>query len=172
MCEFLAGNQEYEHVRVGETPHAVAFLNRYPTQFGALIVAPKEHHEQATGDFTENEYLELQRFIYQVSEAMRHVLAPERVYVLSLGSKAANSHVHWHIVPLPPGVPLAHQQYHALMHEHGVIEATDIELQEYVMSLNKALHGASPFVGAAPETNTSSSTSSPPLDDESDPPVG
>ena len=29
----------------------------------------------------------------------------ERLYVLSLGSKQGNSHVHWHLAPLPPGVP-------------------------------------------------------------------
>lgn len=142
MCEFLAGNPEYEHVLVDETPTAVAFLNRYPTQFGAVIVAPKEHREQVTGGFREDEYLALQRFIYRVAEAMRRVLSPERVYLLSLGSQAANSHVHWHIVPLPPGVPLEQQQYFALMHERGVVEATKAELREYSMSLKKELSGA------------------------------
>jgi len=34
----------------------------------------------------------------------------ERLYVLSLGSRQGNPHVHWHLVPLPPGVPYADQQ--------------------------------------------------------------
>jgi histidine triad (HIT) family protein/ATP adenylyltransferase len=43
------------------------------------------------------------------------------MYVLSLGSQQGNSHVHWHVAPLPPGTPYHQQQYHALMAEHGII---------------------------------------------------
>lgn len=32
------------------------------------------------------------------------------VYFFALGSNQGNSHVHWHIVPLPPGVPYREQQ--------------------------------------------------------------
>jgi hypothetical protein len=34
--------------------------------------------------------------------------------VLSLGSQQANRHVHWHLAPLPPGVPFEQQQLAAL----------------------------------------------------------
>lgn len=37
-------------------------------------------------------------------------MGAERVYLLSLGSNQGNAHVHWHIVPLPPGVPYHEQQ--------------------------------------------------------------
>lgn len=33
---------------------------------------------------------------------------------MSLGSQQGNRHVHWHVVPLPPGVPYEHQQFAAL----------------------------------------------------------
>jgi diadenosine tetraphosphate (Ap4A) HIT family hydrolase len=52
----------------------------------------------------------LQRIVHAVAEAVRLVLKPERVYILSLGSQEVNAHVHWHIVPCPPGVPLEEQQ--------------------------------------------------------------
>ena len=139
VCEFLSGNPDCVHTLVAETDAAVAFLSRYPTLFGQAIVAPKRHVEQVTGDFTEATYLELQRLVYRVAEAMRRVLAPERVYVLSLGSQAANAHVHWHVAPLPSGVPLEQQQYHALMHEHGAIDADPVELAAYVRDLRVAL---------------------------------
>lgn len=61
--------------------------------------------------------------------------APERVYILSLGSQAANAHVHWHVAPLPPDVPLEEQQYYALMHENGVIEMSDSEMSELAEKL-------------------------------------
>ena len=36
---------------------------------------------------------------------------------MSLGSHQGNAHVHWHVAPLPPGVPYEEQQFAALMHE-------------------------------------------------------
>jgi diadenosine tetraphosphate (Ap4A) HIT family hydrolase len=65
-------------------------------------VCPKEHREQATADFSMEEYLDLQRVVYWVSEAVREEVGAELMYVLTLGSNEGNAHVHWHVVPLPP----------------------------------------------------------------------
>jgi len=92
-----------------------------------------------TGDFSESEYLDLQRLIFGVAEGMRRILAPERIYILSLGSQAANAHVHWHIAPLPQGVPLEEQQYRALMHESGVVEVSDREQVAFAAELRRAI---------------------------------
>lgn len=135
ICEFLRGNPRYPHHVVAETKSAIAFLNRFPTMEGYVLVAPKAHREQVTGDFRESEYLELQRLVFAVSEGLRALLAPERIYILSIGSQAANAHVHWHIAPLPPGIPLEQQQYHALMHEYGVIETTHDEMAQLAKAL-------------------------------------
>ena len=139
ICEFLSGNPVYEHILIHETHDAVAFLDKYPTMFGCTLVAPKRHVEQVTGDFSEQEYLELQKLVHRVSEAIRSLLSPERVYILSLGSQLANSHVHWHISPLPHGVPLEKQQYRALMHEHGTIVVTRKELEDFAADLRSRL---------------------------------
>jgi diadenosine tetraphosphate (Ap4A) HIT family hydrolase len=141
ICEYLRGNPDYRHDRIAETDTAVAFLNKYPTLFGYVIVAPKAHREHVTGDFSETEYVELQRFIHRVAEAMRRVLLPERIYVLSLGSRSTNAHVHWHVAALPPGVPLEKQQYHALMHENGVIDAARADVVDYVEEMRAELGG-------------------------------
>jgi len=113
ICEFICGNPRFAHFEVGRTDNAVAFMNRYPTLEGYVLVAPLDHREQVTGDMSADEYLGLQSFVYAIAEAVRKVLLPERVYILSLGSQAANAHVHWHVAPLPYGVPLEEQQYHA-----------------------------------------------------------
>ena len=139
ICEFLAGNPQYEHTVVAETDSSVAFFSRFPTLFGYVLVAPKEHREQVTGDFDEKEYLDLQRFIHRISEAMRQMLEPERIYILSLGSQAANSHVHWHVAPLPKGVPHEQQQFHALMHENGVVETTPDEMVKLAEKLRNVV---------------------------------
>ena len=114
ICEMLAGNPEYQHEVVYEDESAVAFLNRYQTLYGYVLVAPKEHREQVTGDFTSREYLDLQAVVHRVGEAIRRTVPTERLYVLSLGSQQANSHVHWHLAPAPPGLPLERQQGAAL----------------------------------------------------------
>jgi len=47
------------------------------------------------------------------------------MYLLSLGSNHGNSHVHWHVVPLPPGVPYKEQQLAAF--RKGVLRMPEEE---------------------------------------------
>ena len=114
ICRILDGDPDYPHHIVYEDETAIVFLNKYPTLLGYTLVAPRQHREQVTGDFAINEYKALQEVIYRVTEAVRKETAAERVYLLSLGSQQGNSHVHWHIAPLPPGVPYEEQQTEAL----------------------------------------------------------
>jgi diadenosine tetraphosphate (Ap4A) HIT family hydrolase len=78
--------------------------------YGYTLVASKEHREQVTGDFTMEEYIDLQRLVYRVSEAIREEVDAERMYIYTFGSNEGNSHAHWHVVPLPSGVPYDEQQ--------------------------------------------------------------
>lgn len=113
ICDMVAGRDE-ENTIIYRGPEGIAFLNKYPSLYGYVIAAPLEHREQVTADFTEDEYVGLQRFVYRVAEAVRAEVEPERVYILSLGSQQGNRHVHWHIAPLPHGVPFKQQQLAAL----------------------------------------------------------
>jgi ATP adenylyltransferase len=99
-----------KHHVIWQGEEAIAFLNRFPAVYGYTLVAPTEHQEQVSGDFTLHQYLALQRVVHAVAEAVRLALKPERVYLLSLGSQQANAHVHWHVVPCPPGMRLEEQQ--------------------------------------------------------------
>ncbi|GLW74696.1 hypothetical protein Kpho02_69930 [Kitasatospora phosalacinea] len=117
ICSMLDGVPGYEHRIVLDDGVHVAFLDRYPTLPGKLLVAPRAHVEDAIGGFTEDQYLALQLVVHRVATALAATVPTERVYVLSLGSQQGNSHVHWHIAPLPPGVPYEQQQFHALMTE-------------------------------------------------------
>ncbi len=131
ICEIVAGNPAYRHHIVYEDAQNIAFLNKYPTLYGYVLVAPKEHREQVTGDFSVEEYLALQRVIYRVAEAVRQEVQAERVYILSLGSQQGNRHVHWHIAPLPPNVPYEQQQLAALSFEKaGVLRLSEEEKAE------------------------------------------
>ncbi|MDQ2716646.1 MAG: HIT family protein [Chloroflexota bacterium] len=122
-----------------EDQTAVVFLNKYPLLYGYTLVAPREHREQATGDFTLEEYLTLQRVIYHVAEALRHMVPTERIYILTLGSQQGNRHVHWHLAPLPPGVPYEQQQTAALDLSRGLLALSDEEMASLAQALRQEL---------------------------------
>ncbi|MFI1920099.1 hypothetical protein [Nocardia sp. NPDC020380] len=75
----------------------------------------------------------------RVSSAPIIWYATHSTYLLSLGSQQGNSHVHWHISPLPPGVPNHEQQFHALMAENGVLPWTPEQAGALAERLRAAL---------------------------------
>ena len=129
ICEMIAGRLQGNHV-IFQNEEFIVFLNKYPTLYGYALVAPIAHKEQVTGDFTIDEYLALQKAVYQVGEAVRRTVDSERVYILSLGSQQGNRHVHWHIAPLPYGVPFKQQQLDALHIDNGILDSSDQEMAE------------------------------------------
>jgi ATP adenylyltransferase len=138
ICELLAGNPEYAHHVVYEDELAIAFLQRFQTLYGYVLVAPKEHREHVVADFSEDEYLELQRVIHLVGRALCRAVPTERLYVLSLGSQEGNRHVHWHLAPLPPGVPFEEQQLVALDSDLGLV-LDEVELKELAARIRDGL---------------------------------
>ena len=139
ICELLAGNPDYRHHVVHQDDTAVVFLNKYPVLYGYLLVAPIAHREQVTGDFSLNEYLTMQRVVYRAGEALRRVVPTERLYLLSLGSQQGNRHVHWHLAPLPPGVPYEQQQGAALSTSRGTLTLLDEELVALAARIREAM---------------------------------
>jgi diadenosine tetraphosphate (Ap4A) HIT family hydrolase len=113
----IAREPEPEHPIIFQDEDHIAFLNRYPTLLGYTLVAPVAHKERVVEDFDTASYLALQGFIHRLGRALSKIVATERLYILSLGSLQGNSHVHWHLAPLPPGVPFQEQQFAALMAE-------------------------------------------------------
>jgi hypothetical protein len=63
-----------------------------------------------------------------VGEAIRQELPTERLYIMSLGSQSGNRHVHWHVAPLPPGIPYQDQQFAAFSLDRGVLALPDDDL--------------------------------------------
>jgi histidine triad (HIT) family protein len=103
VCAFLAGDPAYAHETVLEDDENVAFLDRYPTVAGKVLVASKLH-----------------------------------AYLYTLGSQQGNSHLHWHIAGLPPGVPYDRQQFHALMTENGVLGEPEYDARDTARLLRQA----------------------------------
>ena len=69
-----------------------------------------------------DEYIGLQSLVYRVTEAVRQEVGAERMYIFTFGSNEGISHVHWHVVPLPPGVPYEDQQGKWTSWSRGVLE--------------------------------------------------
>jgi diadenosine tetraphosphate (Ap4A) HIT family hydrolase len=139
ICELLSGNPAYRHHIIYEDDSAIVFLNKYPVLYGYTLVAPRQHREHVTGDFTIDEYLDLQRLIYRVAEAIRKAIPAERVYILSLGSQQGNRHVHWHIAALPPGVPFKQQQFEALRLDKQILSLSDEQMAAVAQRLRDHL---------------------------------
>jgi diadenosine tetraphosphate (Ap4A) HIT family hydrolase len=111
-----------------EDQEALVFLDGHPRAYGYTLVAPKEHREQVTGDFTMEECIELQSLVYRVTEAVREEVGAERMYIYTFGFKEGNSHVNWHVVPLPPGVPYEQQQGAWASWSRGVLKIPPEEM--------------------------------------------
>jgi len=142
VCQVVSGVPDCPVHMVYEDDVALAFLDRYPILYGHVLIASREHREQVTGDFSEREYLDLQRVVYRVAEAVRSEVEPERVYVFTLGSQQGNAHVHWHVVPLPPGIPYEEQQFAILRRsERGILKMTEEEKALLAARLRERLNG-------------------------------
>ncbi|MFF1396950.1 HIT family protein [Streptomyces sp. NPDC058287] len=139
ICAYLAGDPDYRHETVYEDDAHVAYLDKYPTLPGKVLVAPKAHIEHVVRDLDEAAYGRLMLVVRRVALAVEAVFAPERTYLLSLGSGQGNSHLHWHIAGLPPGVPYERQQYQALMTENGVLAPTAEENADIANRLRLAI---------------------------------
>ena len=139
VCAFLAGHPDYAHEVVYEDEDHVAFLDRWPTVVGKVLVAPKAHVEHVVRDLDEAAYLRLMRVVREVALAVESVCGSERTYLYSLGSQTGNAHLHWHIAALPPGVPNHQQQFHALMSENGVLDLARAETAALATHLRTAL---------------------------------
>lgn len=141
VCRMAGGDIWFPENVILENDLAFVFLDGYPRAYGYTLVAPKEHREQITGDFTLEEYLELQRLVYSVSEAVREEVGAERMYLYTFGSNQGNSHVHWHVVPLPPGVPYEQQQGAWASWRMGVLDIPQDEMASLAARIGRRMQG-------------------------------
>ena len=144
VCAILAGHPDYSHHDVYEDADTIAFLGRYPTLLGHCLVAPKRHVENWVSDLSESEFTSFQAVVHRIARAVAATVPTERMYSLSLGSQQGNAHLHWHVAPLPPGIPYGHQQFHALMAENGVLAVTDADQAALAAAIRSKLRADHP----------------------------
>jgi diadenosine tetraphosphate (Ap4A) HIT family hydrolase len=138
ICSIVAGERA-DHLVVFRDDVCIAFLAKWPTLVGYTLVAPLDHRTDAVAGFTEPEYVELQRRVHRVGRAVSTAVPTERLYLLTLGSRQGNAHVHWHVAPLPPGVPYQEQQYAALRHENGYLDIPETDVADVARRIREQL---------------------------------
>lgn len=145
VCALVRGEAaRTEHV-IARTDTAIAFLARYPVLRGYALLAPVEHREDVVADFSLEDYLDLQAQVHRLGRAVSSVVPTERLYVLSLGSRQGNAHVHWHVAPLPPGVPYEEQQFAAVDAERrGYLDIPPAAMAELAAAIRRAWDGQVP----------------------------
>ncbi|MFI1334641.1 HIT family protein [Streptomyces sp. NPDC020845] len=121
VCAFVSGHPDFAHHTVYEDDDHIAFLDRWPTLPGKVLVAPKRHVEHVVRDLDPESYTRLMLVVREVALAVEDCVGAERTYLYSLGSQQGNAHLHWHIAGLPPDTPYEQQQFAALMTENGVL---------------------------------------------------
>ena len=141
ICALVRGGPRHytEHV-IFRDDQVIVFLSQPPLQRGYSLVAPIAHREGAVADFDLAEYLAVQTIIHRLGRALMEVTPTERLYVMSLGSQQGNAHVHWHVVPLPPGVPYEEQQFNAVsLDRQGYLDISQDEQAQMATEIAAAM---------------------------------
>jgi len=139
ICRVVDRTHSYNHHVVYEDDDTIVFLNRYPTLTGYCLVSPRRHVEDWVGDFSEAEFLAFQGVVHRVARAITAVVPTKRMYSVSIGSQLANAHVHWHVAPLPPGVPYEQQEFSALLKENGILDIPEADQAELARAIRSRL---------------------------------
>ena len=139
ICRVADRTHGYSHHIVYEDAGTIVFLNRYPTLLGYCLVSPRKHVEDWARDLSEAEFLAFQGIVHRVARAIAATVPAERIYSLSLGSQQANAHVHWHVAPLPPGVPYEQQEFSALLKDNGILDIPEADQAELARAIRSHL---------------------------------
>lgn len=91
------------------------------------------------GDCGRAECLAVHQVLYAAGRALVEAVDTERLDVLSLGSQQDNRHVHWHLVPLPPGAPYDEQQAAARSVRNGWLDISAAEQAELAVHLRAGI---------------------------------
>ncbi|MEV5710646.1 HIT family protein [Actinoallomurus sp. NPDC052274] len=114
ICDLVEDENNEPGALIYRDELCVVLFPNAPRLLGYTMLAPREHHTGVVADFTEDDYVALQRRVHRLGRALTALVSTERLYIFSFGSHQGVAHVHWHVVPLPPGVPFEEQQFNAV----------------------------------------------------------
>ena len=114
ICDLVEDEDSEPGAMIYRDELCVVLFPSAPRLLGYTLLAPLEHRTGVVEDFTEQDYVALQRRIHRLGRILSTLVPTERLYIFSFGSHQGVAHVHWHVVPLPPGIPFEEQQFNAV----------------------------------------------------------
>ena len=106
FCQIAAGRAPA--AKIAESPHALAFLDLFPSAEGHALVVPKRHYDDLF-EADDESLPDVHLLARRVARAMRRALAPEGLMTLQLNGAAAGQtvfHYHTHLIPRRAGSEL------------------------------------------------------------------
>lgn len=106
---------------------ARAFLNRFPTRWGHVLVLA-ERHVTSFNELSEEEHADASALLFAAARRIEERLGPARVFTACLGTALAalpmsSPHLHWHVVPTGGGERPAD----VFTWSHGIWTGSDAE---------------------------------------------
>lgn len=95
FSKIIAG--EIPSYKVAENADFYAFLDINPLNAGHTLVIPKREVDYIF-DLTEDEYAAMNRFAYQVANAIKQVIPCKRIATAVIGMEVPHAHIH--LVPI------------------------------------------------------------------------
>ncbi|PIO07644.1 hypothetical protein COU59_02970 [Candidatus Pacearchaeota archaeon CG10_big_fil_rev_8_21_14_0_10_34_12] len=111
----------------------IAFLDLYAPTKGYTILAMKKHIEDIS-ELTEKEYLEFQKTLFKISEAIKKAFNPKRICLLNSGGLL--THWHFHIIPLYKEV---HNNFIDIILKKKILDMSENEKKEIVNKIKNNL---------------------------------
>lgn len=139
ICELTDEATTPEHEIVAyRDEHCIVYFPNWHRLYGYCLLSPLRHVTGVVSDFSEDEYLVLQRRVHRLGRVLADLAPTERLYVYSFGSMQGVAHVHWHVAPLPPGVPFREQQF-AAVDKSEYLEIPRVELEELARRIGEGM---------------------------------
>lgn len=102
ICKAVKEENDEKNLVLYRGKHTIVLMNRYPYNFGHVLVAPKRHVANFE-DLTDEEALEIFHLVKKFIEGMKRLDPPDGFNIgINLGKYAGASledHLHVHVVP-------------------------------------------------------------------------
>ena len=143
MCKLA--DLSSQRVQIARSRHGIAALDGFAATRGHVLIVARQHVERGV-DLDWPVYADLQRLVWEATQAVEHALRPQRVYVAALGSSKqlpmSFPHFHIHVVPVYTSDETA-RPAHVLSWSSGVIRYQEHEADDLVRQLKAAWPGRS-----------------------------
>ena len=104
FCSVIKNNKPYHEIIWQDSKH-IAFLDKYPTRNGHILIIPKKHVDYLF-DLTEKDYTALLKVARKIALRLKKLSNAKRIYLFIKGFRIPHAHVH--LIPVRRGKEAGH----------------------------------------------------------------